>query len=442
MQAQQLNRTYVSSINFMDQREILGQVLDLYDEMDTIVDVMMETGRFVVSDQETFYYHVNERLHKAATSAGILAQPAAGAASTVALTAGSVKPRVGDIMLTPGRYRSLVTAVSGNDVTVKPLNDASIAHEALTATTKLTFFSNAYAEGTDVNGGYIYGTSLYSNNIQIIKGEFSVTDLQAMTKVEVEFEGKNYYFIKGQADAFNRFKMDVAYAWLLGEKSNNLTDANGKKVLTTHGLEKSVRGSGINLPLATNDFATFEANFRSFNRAIDQARGPKEYWMWNGPDISNYIDDWLTQKEGLKAGGIQYNSFGASNPKQRSVDLGFDSFKIYNRTFHKKTLDALDNIELTAAAGFTYPSTMFLIPATKIKCNHSGEMKDRFRVRYLEAPQNSGVNVASSKEYYEVLTGGLAPVPTSNTMELNISYQTWQGPEFLGLEHFAVNTLS
>jgi hypothetical protein len=442
MISQQLNRTYVSSINFMDQREILGQVLDLYDEMDTIVDIMQETGRFVVSDQETFYYHVNERLHKAATSAGTLAQPAAGASSVVALTAGSVKPRVGDIMLTPGRFRSLVTAVAGNNVTVKPLNNTIVAHEALSGTTKLTFFSNAYAEGTDVNDGYVYETSLYSNNIQIIKGEFSVTDLQAMTKVEVEFQGKNYYFIKGQADAFNRFKMDVAYAWLLGEKSNNLTDANGNKVLTTQGLEKSVRGSGINLPLSLSDFATFETNFKAFNRALDQARGPKEYWMWNGANVSNYIDDWLTQKEGLKAGGIQYNSFGTGNPKQKSVDLGFDSFKIYNRTFHKKTLDAFDNVELTAATGFTYPNTMFMIPATKIKCNHSGEMKDRFRVRYLEAPQNAGVNVASSKEYYEVLTGGLAPMPTSSKMELNIAYQTWQGPEFLGLEHFAVNTLT
>jgi hypothetical protein len=441
MIAQQLNRTYVSSINFMDQREILGQVLDLYDELDTIVDVMQETGRFVVSDQETFIYHVNERLHRAATSAGILAQPAAGAASTVALTAGSVKPRVGDIMLTPGRFRSLVRAVSGNNITVVPLNSTLVAHEALTATTRLTFFSNAYAEGTNVNGGYVYDTTQYSNNIQIIKGQFSVTDLQAMTKVEVEFQGKNYYFIKGQADAFNRFKMDVAYTWLLGERSNNLTDANGNRVLTTQGLERAVRGSGINLPLSLSDFPTFESNFRAFNRGLDQARGPKEYWMWNGANVSNYFDDWLTQKEGLKDGGIQYNSFGSSNPKQKSVDLGFDSFKIYNRTFHKKTLDAFDNIELTAATGFTYPNSMYMIPATKVKCDHSGEMKDRFRVRYLEAPQNSGVNVASSKEYYEVLTGGLAPIPTSSTMELNIAYQTWQGPEFLGLEHFAVNTI-
>lgn len=442
MISQQLDRQYVSSIQFMDQREIMNKVLDLYDEMDTIVDIMQSTGRYIPSSQETFYYHVNERLHRAATSAGVLAQPAVGAQSTVALTAGSVKPRVGDIMLTAGRYRSLVTAVSGNNVTVKPLNNTVIAHEALTGTSKLTFFSNAYAEGTDVNGGYVYDTSLYSNNIQIIKGNFSVTDLQAMTKVEVEFEGKNYYFIKGQADAFNRFKLDVAYTILLGEKSNNLTDAAGKKVLTTHGLEKSVRGSGIQLPLVTTSYADFEADFRDFNRAIDQARGPQEYWMWNGPDISNYFDDWLAQKDPLKNGGIVYNSFGQGDQKKRSIDLGFDSFRIYDRTFHKKKMAALDNIELTAASGFTYPNTMFLIPATKIKCNHDGEMKDRFRVRYLEAPQNSGINVASSKEYYEVLTGGLAPMPTSSKMELNIAYQTWQGPEFLGLEHFAINTIS
>lgn len=419
----------------------MNKVLDLYDEMDTIVDIMQSTGRYVPTSQETFIYHVNQRLHRAAQSAGILAQPAAGATSTVAVTAGSVKPRVGDIMLTPGRFRSLVTAVSGNNVTVKPLNNTLVAHEALTASTRLTFFSNAYAEGTDVSGGYVYTTTQYSNNIQIIKGNFSVTDLQAMTKVEVEFEGKNYYFIKGQADAFNRFKMDVAYTLLLGERSNNLTDAAGNTVRTTQGLEKSVRGSGIQLPLVTTAFVDFEDDFRDFNRAIDQARGPQEYWMWNGPQISNYFDDWLAQKDPLKNGGIVYNSFGQGDQKKRAIDLGFDSFRIYDRTFHKKKLTALDNVELTAASGFTYPTTMFLIPASKIKCNHDGEMKDRFRVRYLEAPQNSGINVASSKEYYEVLTGGLAPIPTSSKMELNIAYQTWQGPEFLGLEHFAINTI-
>jgi hypothetical protein len=146
-------------------------------------------------------------------------------------------------------------------------------------------------------------------------------------------------------------------------------------------------------------------------------------------------------KNELKAGGISYNSFGSGNAKNKSIDLGFDSLKIYDRTFHKKKLAAFDNIELTAAQGFTYPDTMLLIPATKIKCDHDNEMKDRFRMRYLQAPQGEGLGAVSSREYYEIRTGGLAERPTDKNMKMDISYTTWQGTEFLGLEHFGINSL-
>lgn len=443
MQQGQLNRTYVSSINFMDQREILNKVLDLYDEEETIVDIMQALKRYVPTSQTTFNYHVNTRVHAAATVAAEEAAPSAGAATDVVLTAGSVKPRVGDMMLTPGRNRSLVTAVSGNTVTVKPINSASIAHELLAANAQVTFFSNAYAEGTSVSAGYIYPTLQYANSTQIFKGDFSVTDLQAMTQVEVEFKGQPYYFIKGQHDALKRFKMDVAYGLLLGEKSVGLTDAAGKAVLTTQGLEKTIRGNGIDLPLDTSTTANFQDDFKDFNRALDQARGPMEYMMWNGPTISNYFDDWLTEKEGIKAGGVVYNTFNGIGGKERAIQLGFDSFRIYDRTFHKKKLYALDNPELTAATGFTYPDTMMLIPANKIKTEYDAETKDRLRVRYLETttPVNAGVNTAYGNGFYEILTGGLAPVATSKEMRLDISYTSWQGLEVLGAEHFAINNI-
>jgi hypothetical protein len=440
-QAGQLNRAYVSAIDFMDQREIMNKMLDIWDDEATIVDIMEATGRYVQTSQETFHYHVNTRLHASATVNAIEAAPAAGAATDVVLTAGSVKPRLGDIMLTPGGYRSLVTAVVTDTITVKPLNSASIAHEALAVNDKVTFFSNAYAEGTGANPGYIYGSNRYSNNIQIIKGDFSVTDLQAKTKVEVEFEGKPYYFIKGINDAFNRFKMDIAYSILLGEKSASLTDQNSKAVLTTQGLEKSIRGNGVVLPLDQTSYTTFQTTFRLFNRGLDQARGPKEYWMWNGADISNYFDDWLTQLTGLTAGGISYNSFGKGDAKKKAVDLGFNSWTMYDRTFHKKKLDALDNPQITAATNFKYPNMMFLIPANKVKCNHDGETKDRFRIRYIASPADPRIMQEGPTKYLEILTGGLAPNPTSKEAKLDVTYTTWQGPEFLGLEHFGITQL-
>ena len=427
----------------MKQREIMNKVVDLYNDEETIVDIMALTDRYVPTAVKEYVYHVNTRLHKAATvdAAGAL-EPAVGANSVIPLTAGSVKPRVGDTMLTPGRNRSYVSAVSGNNITVKPINEDNIAHEALVSGDQLVFFSNAYAEGTGSEIGYKWPTLQYENNIQIIKGKFSVTDIGAFEKVEVVFEGKPYYYIKGVKDVFGRFKMDIAYAILLGERSKGLADANGNAVHTTQGLEPAIRGNGTNLPLRTDSFINFENDFKAFTRAFDQARGPAEYWLLNGPDISNYFDDWLTQKEGLKHGGIVYNSFNGISPegsKNRAVQLGFDSFRIYDRTWHKKKMPALDNIELTAAQGHTYPNTSFMIPADKVKTQYDSEYKDRFRIRYFEPPKAFGLNVNRTDQYHEVLTGGLAPQPTNDIMELNVTYTTWQGTEFLGLEHFGIN---
>ena len=436
----QMNSTYVSAINFMKQREIMNKVVDLFNEEETIVDIMDLCDRYVPTAVKEYVYHANTRLHAAATVAVAgAAQPAAGATSVVPLTSGSVKPIVGSMMLTAGRHRSVVTAVSGDNVTVKPLSGSTIAHAALASLDKVTFFSNAYAEGTGANIGYKWPTIQYENNIQIIKQKYSVTDIAAFEKVEVEFEGEPYYYIKGVNDVFGRFKMDIAYAILLGEKGS-FTDASGATVYTTQGLEKATRGSGTNLALRVDTTANFRTDFRSFNRAFDQARGPLEYWALCGPDMGNYFDDWLTELEGVKAGGVVYNSFNGMDGKKRAIQLGFDSFRIYDRTFHKKKMAALDNPQITAATSFTYPSTVFFIPGDKVKTQYDAEKKDRFRIRYFEAPAAKGLTVNRTDQYHEVLTGGLAPTPTSDVMELNTTFTTWQGTEFVGLEHFGINT--
>ena len=424
----------------MKQREIMNKVVDLFNEEETIVDIMDLCDRYVPTAVKEYVYHVNTRLHAAATVAAAGAtQPAAGAQSVVPLTAGSIKPIVGSMMLTSTRHRSVVTAVSGDNVTVKPLSASVIAHAALVSGDKVTFFSNAYADGTGANIGYKWPTIPYENNIQIIKQKYSVTDIAAFEKVEVMFEGKPYYYIKGVNDIFGRFKMDIAYAILLGEKGS-FTDAGGNTVYTTQGLEKATRGSGTSLQLRTDSTSNFRTDFRAFNRAFDKARGPLEYWALCGPDMGNYFDDWLTELEGVKAGGVVYNSFNGIDGKKRAIQLGFDSFKIYDRTFHKKKMPALDNPEITAATSFTYPNTVFFIPGDKVKTQYDSEKKDRFRIRYFEAPDDTGLTVNRTDQYHEVLTGGLAPVPTSDVMELNVTFTTWQGTEFVGLEHFGINT--
>lgn len=440
MQQGQLTSTYVSSADFdpLVRREILNKVVDVWDDTMSINDILKLCNRYVPTDVSTYTYHTNERLHSAATVTATT-EPAVGAASTITLTAGSVKPRINDMMLTAQRNQAIVSAVAGNDITVIPIDDALIAHEAFLGDEKVSFFTNAYAEGTGVQPGYIYGVIPRQNNIQIIKKDFSVTDIGAFEKVEVEFEGQPYYMIKGQNDAFNKFKMDVAYALLLQRRGE--ATIGGNLVKTTHGLEPTVRDNGLVLNLDTTDLDLFRTDFKAFNRAIDQARGPKEYWGWLGADMNNFVDDFLGQITETKNGGIVYNSFNGLGGK-RAVELGFDSFHLYGRTWHKSAVDAFDHTEITAAPGMTYPWTFLAIPQSKIKCEHDKEMKERLRVRYFEQPSNSKIGVGSSKEYYEIVTGGLAQVPTNKEMRLDITYNTWQGLEVLGVEHFAINSLA
>lgn len=441
MQQGILNRAFVSPLAFIDQREILKDVLDIFDEMNQVVDIMEAMGKYVVTSQEEYNLHVNTRLSQTAEVAGAEAAPSAGATTDIVVTAGSVKPRLNDILLSPARNRMYVTAVVGNTITVKPVNEDLAAHEEFTGGELLANISMAYPEGSDIQKGYIYPTSVQSNNIQIIRGEFSTTDLQAATKQEVEFQDQPYYMIKGVEDAFNEMRLKVAFTWIFGERSKGLTNAAGDPILATHGLEKSVIDHGVVLPLDSADTnADFEADFYAMSRAIDQVRGPKEYWMWNGPDVNNKFDDWLGTRDGYTNGGVVYNSFSGigADAKKRAVEWGFDSFKQYGRTWHKKPLEAFDNLEVSVPAG--YPKTSIMIPMNKVKVDHNSGMIDRFRIRYLEAAKDNRLGLNRTDQYYEIVDGGLASAPTNQEMKFRVSWTTHQGPEFAGLEHFAINT--
>lgn len=442
MEQGSINKQFVSELAFMHDREIFNKVADLYGEMNQIDDVWAETGRYVPTSQDEYYLHVNTRLHSAATVAGAEAAPAASADTDIVLTAGSVKPRKYDIGITPDRFRFIVKAVSGNTITVGPLDETLIAHEEFTGNEKLGFFSNAYPEGSGVEQGYRYPTSTQSNNVQIIKGQFSTTDLEASNQTEVTFQGQNYYMIKGTGDALKRYKLDVAFTMLFGERSVGAL-VDGKPVMTTHGLEKSIRGNGINLPLDFTSGTTLEANFKTFNRNLDQVRGPKEYWMWSGPDAYNNFDDWLINKPGLTNGGIVYNSFKGiqADRKDRAVQFGFKSFNIWGRTWHQKSLEAFDNIEMSAADGMTYPETVMMIPANQVFADNEQGMIDRFRIRYKKFANGYGLGLNDTRMYHEKVTGGLAQTPTNQIDNLEVAWSTIQGCEFTGSEHFGINTL-
>ena len=63
----QLDKNYVSSVDFLDQREILNQVLNITNEEKSFVDIMEMMGKSIVTANPTYHHWVNEEIYQVLT---------------------------------------------------------------------------------------------------------------------------------------------------------------------------------------------------------------------------------------------------------------------------------------------------------------------------------------------------------------------------------------
>lgn len=430
-----IDRSFLSTVTFtntLEQRDILKDVLDLYDEESSMLDVLDWTGRAKPTAQTEFFHVTNDFLYATASVKTTTTAGSAGAAATIVIESDEgVTPVVNELVLFPNGVVGLVSAVSADadpSLTIKPVNSADTI-PAVTDGDKLSFFSNAYAEGTGSNQMRKSNLTKRSNKLQIFKTKTSVTDIAYGSKIEVEFKGKPYYFLKQQHDAYLKHRMDILYAVLFGRESAGLTDAAGNAINTTSGLRDTIinKGGIVSNTASANTISLDD--LKALSRLMDAQRCPSEYFLWAGADFDNEFDADLTAITQFVNGGIQYGAFGGS--KEKALSLGIDSLKVFGRTFHKKRLNALSHPQVSAAAGYTqFVDEAYLVPADKVKTEQGGGMIDRMQVRYLEMAD--GVN----SRFREKMLGGLAPIPTSDTDTLDIVYTSIEGLQVAGAEHF------
>ena len=430
-----IDRSFLSTVTFtntLEQRDILKDVLDLYDEESSMLDVLDWTGRAKPTAQTEFFHVTNDFLYATASVKTTTTAGSAGASATIVIESDEgVTPVVNELVLFPNGVVGLVSAVSADadpSLTIKPVNSADTI-PAVTDGDKLSFFSNAYAEGTGSNQMRKSNLTKRSNKLQIFKTKTSVTDIAYGSKIEVEFKGKPYYFLKQQHDAYLKHRMDILYAILFGRESAGLTDAAGNAINTTSGLRDTIiNKGGIVSNTASGNTISLD-DLKALSRLMDAQRCPSEYFLWAGADFDNEFDSDLTAITQFVNGGIQYGAFGGS--KEKALSLGIDSLKVFGRTFHKKRLNALSHPQVSAAAGYTqFVDEAYLVPADKVKTEQGGGLIDRMQVRYLEMAD--GVN----SRFREKMLGGLAPIPTSDTDTLDIVYTSIEGLQVAGAEHF------
>lgn len=421
------DKKYVSSVNFLDQREILNKVLDITNEEASFLDVMELTGRSTPTAVPTYHHFVNEELYVVGTASAVTGSGTTQLTATIDSTAASYV-NAGELVMFPDAKVGYVVSKNGTNIVVKSVDASNLT---LVATNKISFFSNAAGEGSLSPDAKRWGVTKYYNQVQTFKGKFTITDIQKASKVEVEFQGKPFYMYKGQHESLMKFRGDISAGLMFGRMSStqfsdanpSLVDAEGKPVQTTAGLDQYVTSYGINQSLLTAGQLSL-ADVQSLTQKLNAERCPSEYFLFVGTTQNIAWDNFFNA---LGNGAIV--SQAARFDVKGKLDLGIDSVKIYGRTYHKKYLPILDHKNIVAfTGGPNFKDAAYGAPATKQK-TIDGQLVDRLGVRYMEG---DGTNL----KYRETLLGRLAPIPTSERDVLEIHYASTQGLEVLGSNQF------
>jgi hypothetical protein len=423
-----VNKQYVSSTAFLDQREILNKILDITNEEMSFLDVMELTGRSSATSVPVYRHFVNEELYALATVQTAIATPAlqhtiaiAGSGDTTAAI------NVGELVMFPNGVVGIVTAKTTTSITVRSVDTTVLP--ALTANQILSFFSNANGEGSLSPASKRWQQQPYFNQVQIFKAKYEITDIQKASKVEVEFQGKPYIMYKGQHESLMKFRADISNSLLFGRISDTTFDSQspawqlgGQTVQTTRGLDQyTADGIRNNLGAATT---ITTAELQTLTQTMNRERCPQDYLLFVGTSMNIAFDNYLNA---LGSGSVvsQAARFDISG---KNLDLGIDSVKIYGRTWHKKYLPILDHKNVVNYTGsHNFKNAAYGVPTDKVKTN-DGQMLDRISVRYMEEG-------GQDTKYREILLGGLAPVPTNEKSVLEIHYSSIQGLDVLGAAH-------
>lgn len=431
----QINKQYVSSVNFLDQREILNKVLDITNEESSFLDIMELTGRATPTSVPSYHHFVNDELYvlgtaSAITGSGVTATTGGTITATVDADAYAYV-NVGELVLFPnGKVGYVKSKAATTNLVISSVDSSALT---LTASQKIAFFSNAAGEGSLSPNAKRWKPTKYFNQVQSFKQKFEITDIQKASKVEVDFQGKPFYMYKGQHESLMKFRYDISAAMMFGRISDTtysdaspvLVDAEGKPVQTTRGLDQYITEyGGISQSLLTSATVTL-ADIATLTQTLNKARAPQEYFLFVGSTMNIAFDNLLNNlgNSALLSQGARFQIQG------KELALGIDTVKIYGRTYYKKYLPLLDHKNITNfSGGYNASNAAYGAPATKQK-TIDGQMVDRLGVRYMTDGQ-------TDLKYREILLGGLAPVPTNERSTLEIHYSSVQGLEVLGSNFF------
>jgi hypothetical protein len=441
----------IQSTSLLDQRDIYKQLVDLQDDAEWL-DFMWMAGKKEATSVPTYYSFFNDKLYKPiAIVTGATIPASTTTTATLVLDSSSYDFIVaGDLLRCANGVVRVVSKDGTPNISVTSVTGGTFV---VASATTASAFSNAQPEGSAGPEARRWLVGKLGNQTQIFRNALKITDVQNMSKVEIEINGKPYILPYEMIQGLQKHRGDISLAMWLGEASQTtfagaaVTVDGPYNYQTTRGMDSYISNYGITGDTATRNVFTL-ADLTSIEAQLIANRAPFEYMIAGSNATVATISDFLknlpsagqtvtntspvtgppaaTNTNGYYKSGI--NS-GMLNVNGRQIDLEAEKFMHGGFTFNLKAFKVLSNQEVMNYTGSTVQASAYFLPMGKVK-TVGGGMVDYFRYRYLPQPTPG----QGSSETAEIMTGGLAPTPTNQ--EMNI-VTTWTSN--MGLEVFAPN---
>lgn len=433
------NKAYVSAINLMDERVINPKIFDIHNE-EGLTDLMGIMGRYQKTDMAEYNNFVNTELRTQGDTTGATVTGSGTPTVTTTLTAAtSGYARKGDLVKFPngmnGYVTNVTTASNQDTLTIKSVNGANLTH---TAAQKLDFFSSAVGEASSTPANRNYGKVSYSNQVQLLRETNIITDVQKVSLITVEGpNGEKKWNAIALNEKFIKFKSDINGSLFAGTKSNtkfsdaspSLTDpVGGGPVQTTRGFDEYVTTYGVNDAVtAAGTFAL--ADLEDLISQLLAKKAPSAFIGLCGTKVRMKLDNCF------KALGSASIQSAKMNIDGREVDLVVDTVNYGGFSFDFKTLPLLNSTNMFSQTDIV--KSLYCIPKDNVQTLDNGS-QPRIQIRYMD--HGITANNKGNAIWAEWHTGAAAPAglgATGETADWRTHWQTSQGLEVLGAQHFA-----
>ena len=300
-----------------------------------------------------------------------------------------MRPPAGTLASAGNYINAIVTSVTSNTAfAATPLISTEVIPDIASAQ-EIIIIGNAHGEGTGYQAALSTKVERFDETLQIIKSKYEVTGTEKLQALWIDEPGGRF-MLPGENDGYMQFLNLQDTTFLVGQAISNTALAEdfvdgtletNAPILATNGAITQALNGGNTLNYSSITGVTL-ADLYDYNTVIDKQSADKENMVNLGIDLDQQLDSELGDR--VSNGAISYGTF--SFDQQKAIDLNFSKVRLGAYTYHKRCLNAMNDVQTLGADGYGYSYEGLMLPLGMSKVaggSESGASVPTLRKRFL-----------------------------------------------------------